>query len=477
MPPPPGLIGRKRELQLLERASSSRKSEFVIVYGRRRVGKTYLVDQKFGGQFTFRMTAIANATLEQQLANFYAALNMKAPHLAEGGIPANWFQAFQLVIRLASGDTADRKVLFFDELPWLDAPGSDFIQALEHFWNSWASLRNDILLIGCGSAASWMVNQLIRSKGGLHNRITERILLQPFNLSETEEFLRSRGAVYDRYQLAEFYMTMGGIPYYLENIQVNRSVHQNIDRMCFTPGAVLNVEYENLYRSLFNNYDRHLAVVETLARKSKGIDRKELLQASGLPDGGTSSNILEELEQSGFIKRYFPFGKTKRDAIYQLTDPYTLFYLTFVKDSKAEGPGAWISRLNSPKWRAWSGYAFEHLCFYHIGNIKRSLGISGVYTEISTWRSQKSEPGVQIDLLIDRADRIVNVCEIKFSATPFTITKAYAENLKNKLAVFREETGANKTLLLTMITAYGLKTNDYSIQLVGDSLDMGALFE
>ena len=447
------------------------------MYGRRRVGKTFLVNQKFGGQFTFRLTAIANATLEQQLTNFYTTLNVHAPHLGEEGIPPNWFQAFQLVTRLVSKDTSYRKVLFFDELPWLDAPGSDFIPALEHFWNSWASLRNDVFLIACGSAASWMINQLIRNKGGLHNRLTERILLQPFTLSETEEFLRSKGAVYDRYQLLEFYMAIGGIPYYLENIQVNRSVHQNIDRMCFTPGAVLHVEYDNLNRSLFNNYDRHLAVEEALARKSKGMIRGELLSASGLPDGGTSSNILEELEQSGFIKRYFPFGKTKRDAVYQLVDPYTLFYLTFVKNSKAEGPGAWLSRSNSPKWRAWSGYAFEFLCFSHIDNIKRSLGISGVYTEISTWRSRKSEPGAQIDLLIDRADRIINVCEVKFSTTPYVISKSYAENLRNKLNAFQQDSGTTKTLLLTMITANGLKSNPYAVQLVKEALGMEALFE
>lgn len=470
------IIGRRQELETLDRVFASRKSEFVILYGRRRVGKTFLVNQKFSGLFTFRMTALSNATLSQQLVNFHTTLAATAPHLAGDGPPVNWFAAFQSLIRLASEDGRPRKVIFFDELPWFDVYGSDFLQALEHFWNAWASLRSDVLLIGCGSAASWMINQLIHSPGGLHNRTTERILLPPFSLAETEEFMRSKGGVYDRYQLLELYMAMGGVPYYLENVQVNRSVAQNIDRMFFLPGAMLNLEYGDLYRSLFSRAERHIAVVEALAQKSKGLSRKELLAAAGLPDGGAASATLDELEQSGFVRRYFPFGKTKRDALYQLIDAYTLFYLTFVKDSKAEGAGAWLAQSNGPRWRAWSGYAFEHVCRYHIESIKKQLGISGIYTEVSNWRSQRSENGAQIDLLIDRSDRVINICEIKFSVKAFTVTKDYADNLRNKLAVFREETGTNKTLFLTTITTFGLNANEHSMQLVNDSLDMGALF-
>ncbi len=472
----PNIIGRQQELETLDRAFSSRKSEFVILYGRRRVGKTFLVNQKFDEHFTFRMTGLSNATLGQQLVNFSTTLAATAPNLAGETVPENWFAAFQSLIRLAQEDSRPRKVIFFDELPWFDAYGSDFLQALEHFWNSWASLRTDVLLIGCGSAASWMINQLIHNPGGLHNRITERILLQPFTLAETEEFLKSKGAVYDRYQLLELYMAMGGIPYYLENVQVNRSIAQNIDRMFFTPGALLNLEYGDLYRSLFNRPERHIAVVEALAQKSKGLTRRELLTAAGLPDGGAATATLDELEQSGFIRRYFPFGKTKRDAMYQLIDPYTLFFLTFVKDSKADGQGAWLAQSNSPRWRSWSGYAFEYICRYHIQSIKKHLGISGIYTEISNWRSQRNQGGAQIDLLIDRSDRVINICEMKFSVKPFTLDKAQADNLRNKLAVFREETDTKKTLFLTIITTFGLKANEHSMQLVNDSLDMGALF-
>jgi uncharacterized protein len=472
------IIGRKNELEILERVYKSYKSEFLILYGRRRVGKTFLVNQRFSEVFTFRMTAGANRTTSQQLINFQVAYNEAASSdMFLEQPPINWFNAFQSLIKLAIANKHTRKVIFFDELPWFDTHDSDFLSALEHFWNSWASLRSDVLLIGCGSAASWMINELINNKGGLHNRITERIYLLPFTLGETEAFLKFRGANYDRYQLIELYMAMGGIPFYLENIVVNRSVPQNIDRMFFTPGGILNVEYTNLYRSLFNRFDKHVAIVEALVQKSMGMTRTELLAASKLSDGGTTTRILEELEQSGFIKRYFPFGKLKRDAIFQLIDPFSLFYLTFVKESKAEGQGAWMSQSKSPRWQAWSGYAYEYICRYHIDAIKKALGISGVYAEISAWRSKTSEKGAQIDLIIDRNDRIINICEIKFSTKTYTITKSYAENLQNKLMAFRVETDTNKTLFLTMITTFGLTENEYSQRLVNDVIDMNALFE
>lgn len=475
------LIGRKNELEILDRLYTSRKSEFLIVYGRRRVGKTFLIDQKFDEQFSFRMSALANATGEQQLGKFQTIFNASVDTtLALENPPKNWLDAFQSIIKCVNADTRSRKVIFFDELPWFDTHGSDFILALEDFWNNWAARRSDILLIGCGSAASWMVNKLILNRGGLHNRITERIALQPFTLKETEAFIQSKGVNFDRYQLLELYMAMGGIPFYLDNVLVNRSVAQNIDRMFFTPGAILNIEYIALYRSLFNHYDKHVMVVEALAEKSKGLTRTELLAATKLSDGGSTSNILDELEHSGFIQRYLPFGKTKRDALYQLIDPYTLFYLTFVKDAKAKGQGAWLAQADSPKWRAWSGYAFEYICAYHIDAIKKRLGISGVYTEISNWRSQSKEmgtQGAQIDLVIDRNDRVINICEIKFATDVFSVTKTYADNLRNKLRAFRSETGTKKTLFLTLITTYGLKHNAHSQQLVNDTLDMSALFE
>jgi uncharacterized protein len=312
--------------------------------------------------------------------------------------------------------------------------------------------------------------------GGLHNCVTERIILQPFSLAETAQFLNAKGAYFDRYQLLELYMVMGGIPFYLDAVLPNRSVDQNIDRLFFTPGGLLNTEYTNLYRSLFHRHERHVAVVEALAKKSMGLTRTALLKEAKIKDGGTATRILSELEQSGFIKKYYTLGKSKRQVIFQLVDPYSLFYLNFVKDSKAEGQGAWLTQMDSPKWQAWSGYAFENICRYHIDAIKQKLGISGVYTEISAWRSAQSSPGVQIDLVIDRNDRVINLCEIKFSNKTYSISSEYAAKLRNKLEVFKSETNTKKTIFLTMICANGLQDNQHARQVVRDSMDLEALF-
>jgi uncharacterized protein len=471
------IVGRKEEIATLNALKNSNKSEFVAVYGRRRVGKTFLIRNVFDAPFNFQLTGTANIDLKSQLANFHTAFVKVNPVNAPKKPPKTWFDAFVRLGQFLETQPTERKTIFLDELPWLDTPQSGFISALEHFWNSWANYRTDVLLIVCGSAASWIINELINNRGGLHNRLTERIWLQPFSLSETEAFLKLKNANYDRYQLLELYMVIGGIPYYLDNVQVNRSVAQNIDRLFFAEGGVLAMEYANLYRSLFNDYEKHTLIVEALSQKAKGLTRKEILAATQFPDGGTTTTLLEELAQSGFIKRYLPFGKDKRDALYQLIDPFTLFYMSFVKDTMAEGEGAWLSQLDSPKWQAWSGYAFEFLCRYHVKNIKKHLGIGAVYAEISNWRSQAKSGGAQIDMLIDRKDRVINVCEMKFSTQPYVITKAYADNLRNKMMVFKSETDTRKTLFLTIIAANGLADNQYAQNMVQDALDMNALFD
>jgi hypothetical protein len=470
------IIGRKEEIAVLQALKASKKAEFVAIYGRRRVGKTYLVRTVFEGQFSFQLSGSANTSKKHQLTNFHNELMKISPNSPYKAPPKDWFDAFFRLSVYLEKLPVEKKIIFFDELPWFDSHNSGFVPALEYFWNSWASARRDVLLIACGSAASWIINKVINNKGGLHNRLTERIVLHPFTLLETEAFLQAKGGIYTRYELAELYMILGGIPYYLENLQMNRSIAQNIDRMLFTAGGFLTNEYANLYRSLFLNYEKHSAVVEVLTKKASGMLRKELLELAGLPNNGGSTIILEELENSGFIKRYLPFGKAKRDALYQLVDQFTLFYHAFVKDSKAGGEGAWMSQINSPKWQAWSGYAFESLCAYHIKSIKKALGISGVYTEISAWRSMKSEKGAQIDLIIDRNDRIITICEMKFASESFTITKDYAEKLQHKIFTFRNETETKKTVFLTMITANGLVQNQYSMRWVQESLELDALF-
>ena len=471
------LIGREREKILLDRVVSSRKSEFVAIYGRRRVGKTFFVREYFEYKFDFQLTGLANASLAQQLLNFHTAMKRSFPSYEES-VPSSWFEAFQQLVDYLEIVEEDRKIiLFLDELPWLDTPRSDFLTALEHFWNSWATSRKDILLITCGSAASWMINQLIHNRGGLHNRVTERINMFPFSLRETEQMLHGKGAAFNRYQILQLYMVMGGIPFYLDAIAPDKSAAQNIEELCFRKGALLRGEFPHLFSSLFNNSSRHEAIIMALSTKSKGMTRKELSKTTGISSGGTMSSLLEQLESSGFLSKHKHFSRKKKAINYRLSDFYSAFYLKFLRDSPISEEREWINALDYPGQRAWAGYAFEQVCLSHVLPIKKALGIQGVMTEVSSWKSDKVHGGAQIDMIIDRRDQVINLCEMKFSIHPFTITKAYADHLRNKLAVFQDETQTRKGLYVTFITSYGLNPNSHSQSLVQNEITMDALFE
>ncbi len=469
------IIGRKKELSMLKSLLASTKSEFVAVYGRRRVGKTFLIRSAFDEQFTFQITALGNAKLAQQLTNFHIALGKVYPP-AENNPATDWFTAFQQLEGYIENVKDTRKIIFFDELPWFDTHGSGFIQALEHFWNSWASARNDIVLIVCGSAASWMINKLINNRAGLYNRITRRIKLAPFTLSECELFLQSKHSVLDRYQIILLYMVFGGIPFYWDEVVPGKSAVQNISDICFSDSGLLRNEYPNLFQSLFKDYKKHEDIIKTLTQKAKGITRDEIIHSSGLPNAGSTTRLLLELEESGFIRRYVPFGKKQRNSLYQLVDPYSLFYLRFIKDTVQMDQTNWLTYIDSPKYRVWSGYAFEQVALYHLPQIKHALGISGVQTSVSSWRSKSKDHGAQVDLVIDRRDQVINLCEMKYSINPFSIDKRYGEELRNKIGAFRQETNTRKSVFLTMITTFGLKTNNYSAGLVQNDLRMDVLF-
>ncbi|MDZ4683412.1 MAG: ATP-binding protein [Saprospiraceae bacterium] len=471
------ITGRKEETALLKSMESFDRSVFVAVYGRRRVGKTFLIRSVFEGRFAFQLTGIANLETAHQLVNFHAALVRHFPQFEDKPVAKDWFYALQqLTTALETLPASGKKILFLDELPWLDTPNSLFISALEHFWNSWASARTDIILVVCGSAASWMINQLINNTGGLYNRVTHRIALEPFTLAECEAFFQAKLPGFDRYQLLQLYMVFGGIPFYLEAIDPRKSATQNINDLCFTQRGSLRSEFEKLYNSLFNKADRHIAVIEALAKKAQGLDRKALLKAAKLPDGGNTSLVLKELEESNFIRRYNSFGKLKNNALYQLSDFYSLFYLKFIQENSRD-ENFWLKGSDTPEIRAWSGYAFEQVCLCHLRQIKHALGISSVQTQSSAWSGSNGDEKAQIDLVIDRRDQVVNLCEMKFSIKSFTIDKEYAENLQRKIGLFREVTKTKKATWLTFISTFGITPNAYAQSLVHQSLGMNALFE
>ena len=472
------IIGRERERRLLTQCEQSNKPEFIAVYGRRRVGKTFLVAEHFNNKFAFSVTGISDGSLKDQLNEFRRAL-LK---YYRGDVPdfRDWYEAFAVLEEKITKDpTLGKKVFFIDELPWFDTHKSGFLPALEHFWNAFASRRPDILLIVCGSAASWMINNLIDNYGGLHNRVTETIIVDPYQLHECEAFFRHKGMAFNRRQIAEAYMILGGIPYYMDAMDKMYGLNQNIDYLLFNKNARLEGEFTRLYHSLFRHADSHIRVVETLAKNGAGFTRQELLKESGVSDGGGLSKVLAELLSCGFITRSFDITKKRNGDYFKLTDFFSLFYFKFLKSQKSTDPHFWTNYLSDPAHRAWCGYAFERLCMAHIGQIKQKLGISGVITSVYAYRSPVQKGGAQIDMIIDRRDDVINLCECKYTNKLYTLTEGDASDLDRKKEVFLKETGTKKPIHLTMITVDGLAQNahrnDIQAEIILDDLFMPLL--
>jgi len=448
------IIGRKREIEILESCVNSGSPEFIAIYGRRRVGKTFLVKNFFDNKFDFYMTGSYGGNRQDHLRNF--KLQMKLYSGKNIPVPKDWLDAFFALNEYLTGLKKDIVTVFIDELPWLDTPKSNFIRALELFWNQWASNIPNLKLIVCGSATTWMTNKLLGDKGGLHNRVTRSIHLSPFNLAETEEYLQWRGVNWDRYTIVEAYMIFGGIPYYLKMIDKKYGLPGNVDFLLFQKDSELSKEYDILFHSLFSDAEMYKDVVNLLSGKMKGMTRKEIVEALPKSNGGTLTEVLRNLVNCDFISTYSPFGKSDRETLYQLSDHYCLFYNKYVRHYNGRNAEYWSSAIDSSSRRAWAGYAFEQVCLGHVQQIKKALGINGVQTDVCSWTGGTSTEKTQIDLLLDRRDHIINICEMKFYNTKFEITKEYAEKLRNRKELFRKATKTNKALHITLVTTYGL---------------------
>ncbi len=471
------LIGRTDEKKRLIRALESDKPELVALTGRRRVGKTFLVRKTYEKHIKLEITGLQNTNKKAQLRNFH--ISMQAYGLKpEEGQADNWLDTFfALTQALEQLNIKEKYVVFFDELPWMASKRSDFISGFSYFWNSWASKQHIVVVI-CGSATSWMIEKVINDKGGLHNRITDIVHLYPFTLGQTEEFLAARGIRYPRYQTLLLYMTLGGVPMYLDFVRKDLSAIQNINRICFDETGFLSDEFNRLFPALFDRHERHISIVKALADKQKGLTRNELVKASGLPEGGSFTKTLKELEQSGFIKKFSGMGKRKKDALYRLTDAYSLFYLSQIEPNKDVQSLDVEQLFLTPSFKSWTGYAYENICFSHIPQLKKHLGISGVLTKTFSYVAKPTDdlPGTQIDLLIDRMDRSIHLCEIKFSQNPYILDKKTAENIRQKHAVFRHHSKTKKHLFTTFITTFELVENKQKTDIVDQNITMDDLF-
>ncbi len=463
----PLIVGRKDERNELDLALKSPVAELIAVYGRRRVGKTFLIRQHFSDHLVFEAVGLHDGSLARQLASFHASLKIAFPRMTTLP-PRNWLEAFELLrdaFEQKVPKCKAKRILFLDEFPWMETRGSGFVAAFESFWNQYASRRNDFIVVVCGSAAAWMVQRVVHAKGGLHNRLTRRIRLIPFNLGETREFLRSKGIQLDPFQMAQIYMAIGGIPHYLNHIRPGKSAAQNIDLLCFRSTGMLREEYDSMLTALFDRDSMHQSIVKTLATSWQGLMRDELIKKAKLTSGGRVTQALEDLVLSGFVQETASWNKKSKEAVYRLIDEFSIFYWSWMHNTNSDVQ--WMQIATGKRFDKWCGYAFENMCFKHLDQIKRSLGIAGIQTSEGTWRYQTTdaEPGAQIDLLIERADRCFNLVEAKFSMNPYVITKSYTTELESKIRVFIAKTKVRRPIFLTMITPHGIEPNRHSIGL------------
>ncbi|MDP5120533.1 MAG: ATP-binding protein [Spirosomaceae bacterium] len=475
------LVGRDQEKKIIDRLLKSDKAEFLTVFGRRRVGKTFLIREHLSEKIVFDFTGAFEADTSIQLYNFYSQFQRLKPNQGDISPPKNWSEAFDLLtdFLLTFANESKKIVVFIDELPWLDRPRSGFITALEYFWNQHGSKMNHLLFITCGSAASWIIKNLVNAKGGLYNRVTQHIDLKPFTLAEVKLFCQENNLKFTEIQIIQLYMALGGIPFYWQAVEKGKSVEQVIDSLCFKTGGLLTAEFKPLYHSLFGNAENHIAVVEALAKHPYGLNRTQLLKSSNLQDGGTFNRTIENLTNSGFIKMLAPFGKKSKGAVYRIVDFFSTFYLKFIAGNVSDRTNVWQNLASKSNYAAWSGYAFENICLTHLPDIHRALGISGVFTNVSSWQFKGNDEvgGAQVDLVIDRNDGIIHLCEAKFTNSEFIITKEYNATLRKKRTIFQHITKTKKMVVTTLITTYPAFQNKYYNEEVHSEITADVFFD
>lgn len=472
------LIGREEEIKKLTNYYQSKRSEFIALYGRRRVGKTYLIEQLYGAKFAFYVSGVIEGKRSDQYTVFLNALKQIG---YEGKAFKTWYEAFYILKQLLEPRIVKgrRCILFIDELPCFDTARAGFVKAFSNFWNDWGLRHPEVMLIVCGSATTWMIKNLIDSHGGLHNRITHEMHIHPFSLSETEKYLMAQGIDWDRLSIMQVYSVMGGVPYYLSLIDKSDSASTAIDRLFFSPDADLKKEYGRLFTSLYNRPDPYIKIVELLCKKKVGMTREEIASGLGLHDNGHLTEWLTNLEKCDFIRLYHVKDTKGRrlkenDGLYQMMDFFTIFYHSFLSATTTD-PRYWSNHLNSPKLNSWMGYAFERVCMYHIEEIKRALRIDRIGTEYFSWRSKVSVPAAQIDLIIERADRIHTICEIKYSENSYLLKKEEEQKIRNRVGAYKSEAQPKGAVQTILITTYGLTEGKHA-SLFTTTLTMDHLF-
>lgn len=476
------IIGRKRELESLEKCFSSKEAQFVTVYGRRRVGKTFLIREFFKGKrcYFFHATGIQGGNMAAQLEKFSHALSKTFHGGARMAVPRNWseaLQALQYEIERVEG----KVVIFLDELPWMATRRSRLLQEIDYYWNNiWAGMST-IILVLCGSSSSWIVRKIIKGKGGFYKRTTLKLPIQPFSLSETREFLRHKKIRLNEKNIVSLYMSLGGVPYYLNLVESQKTSQKNIQRLFFDDNSPLMDEFNTLFDSLFYTPGPYKDIVREIAHHQEGLTWSEIEAKVGSSSrGGSLTDRLENLCFSGYLTKYRQWRDSGED-FYKVTDEFCLFYLRWVEPHEGGtfDSDYWLYQASKPAYYSWSGYAFESVCRKHIHKILRALDIrSGA--PMNPWRhasrSWSDDDGAQVDLVVEQLDGAITLIEIKYTDKIFSIDKRYAQDLERKIRVFHDTTGVKEEIFLAMVSANGVRKNVYAKELLSGVATLEDLF-
>jgi len=489
------IIARKKEKKVLADILWSKSAELLAIYGRRRVGKTFLVRNFFeslDNVIYFEMAGQKQesgeyAPLKYQLGNF--KYQFERTFSKEIQVPQSWQEAFNILKKEVDrfDDANVKLILFFDELPWLCSPKSGFFEALDQAWNTSFERQHNVKVIVCGSAASWMLKKIVHAKAGFSRRITHKIQLPPFSLKETKEYLTFKGFDLSLMSIAEIYMIFGGIPYYLNFMNPHKSIYQNIEDECFDISGRLVDEYHLVFDSLFNHSNNHKKIVEFIASRQKGVLLKELTKQFSSLKGGSLSRIIDNLVGSSFIKKTAPLYNEKKGTTYRIIDEYILFYLKWIKSapqSIIESPNTLYFQSIAQKnaYSSWKGFAFERLCLKHEYQIRKALGIHKILTMPSMvyFYDEQGKRSSQIDLLFERADRVITICEMKYSETEYSLKKSDIKSMMHKKKDLRRYLSAKKKgqkdIHICYITSNGVKHNQNFYELQPSVLHLNDLF-
>ena len=458
-------IGREDKLGRFKAAEDEEEAAVIIVYGRRRIGKTELIEQHFrtrnllkfeGIQPDPKLSHAAVREYEIGLVLSQLAEYAEAPHFARLKFE-RWKEIFDL---LASLIATGSWTLYFEEVQWLANYHPEFFAELKSVWDNQLRHNKDLIIVLCGSSPSFISGQLIASQA-FYSRTNEEILLRELSLQETRSFLGEHRSLYE---VLLGYLTVGGVPGYLKYLAKESSVLLSLCKHSFLPNAYFLRDAKRVFVSSLRTNSHFEATIHYLSKK-KYATREEIARNLKIKAGGSLTELLNELEACAFIERYTPVHLSENSTVvrYCISDNYLQFYYKFIAPLRKDiEQGAFqehpTAALEKESFQKWLGFAFQRFCRTHHQHIARILGFSGIKYQAGAYFHRdhlKKGQGFQIDLLFIRADHVITVCEVRYSQT--RISTKIINELERKISFLREhfQKAKHATIERVLITTEG----------------------